>query len=293
MIKRLVLLGREDGCYEMLLDDLITLLKHFRVARYYTKSSVEMWNTKQIYFDETDYFFIIFPHLVGIPFPKKKYWVYFLENNTCGKISQLYNTELVGSLLLNSIKNFDHSETNIKVWQACIPDLHIQILPPPIFSNFIQGGVAVKKYDILFYGHLSERRKVILRSIQSRFPTFKYCISDNIKGVRLNDALLQSKIAVNLHRDENVTCLNQTKLHEIMRYNILIINEMPHEYDEHVLSNYKCCVNFIERIKPDISNIYLLFGLIDDLVGKAGMNGYDFNLGYKKLFVDHYPKLTF
>ena len=44
MIKRLILLGCENGCYEMLLDDIITLLKKFRIARYYVKSSVEMWN---------------------------------------------------------------------------------------------------------------------------------------------------------------------------------------------------------------------------------------------------------
>ena len=54
----------------MLLDDIITLLKKFRIARYYVKSSVEMWNAKRIYFDNNDYFFIIFPHLVEIPVPE-------------------------------------------------------------------------------------------------------------------------------------------------------------------------------------------------------------------------------
>ena len=293
MIRRLVLLGREDGCYEMLLDDLIAVLKKFRIARYYVKSSVEMWNARQIYFDDSDYFFVIFPHLVEIPLPKKKYWVYFLENNTNGNICQLYNTETVGSLLLNSIKSFDYSETNITVWKTYIPDLSIQLLPPPIFSNFIQGGVAVKRYDILFYGKLSERRKVILREIQARFPALRYCISDNIKGSRLNDALLQSRVALILHQDESVATLNQVKLHEIMRYNILILNEMPQEYDDDVLSNYECCVNFFDRIKPDVSNISSLLNAIDDLVDKASIATCDFNLGYRRLFVHHYPKIGF
>ena len=292
MIKRLVLLGKEDGCYEMLLDDLIILLKRFRIARYYVKSSVEMWNTRQIYFDNADYFFTIFPHLVEIPFPEKRYWIYFLENNTGGKISQLYNTELVGSLMLNSIKNFDHSETNVKVWKSYIPDLSIQVLPPPIFTTFITGGSSMKRYDVLFYGYLSERRKVILRSIQSRFPNLKYCISQDIKGDRLNEALLQSKVAINLHRNESVTCLDRPKLHEMMRYNVLIINETPHEYDEYVLRNYKCCVSFIQRIKPDLSNISVLFTAIDELVNKASISSCDFNLGYKKIFLEHYPKIT-
>ena len=56
-------------------------------------------------------------------------------------------------------------------------------------------------------------------------------------------------------KNENAATLNQVKLHEIMRYNILILNEMPQEYDDDVLSNYECCVNFFDRIKPDISNI--------------------------------------
>jgi hypothetical protein len=293
MIRRLVLLGREDGCYEMLLDDLIAVLKRFRIARYYVKSSVETWNARQIYFDESDYFFVIFPHLVEIPFPEKKYWVYFLENNTDGNICQLYNKEIVGSLLLHSIKSFDHNETNIAVWKTHIPDLSIQLLPPPIFSNFIQGGVIVKRYDVLFYGKLSERRKVILREIQSRFPTLKYCISDNMKGSRLNDALLQSKVALNLHQNEDITTLNQVKLHEMMRYNILIVNEMPQEYDDNVLSNYECCVKFVDHIRPDTSNISTLFDAVDDMVSKANSPKCNFNLGYRKLFLHHYPKIGF
>ena len=293
MIKRLILLGRDDGCYEMLLDDIITLLKRFRIARYYVKSSVEMWNAKRIYFDSNDYFFIIFPHLVEIPLPEKKYWVYFLENNTKGKISQLYNTEIVGSLLLNSIKNFDHSEANIKVWKTYISDLSIQLLPPPIFSKFITNNSYTKKYDILFYGYFSERRKVILRSLQSRFPQLRYCISDNIKGSQLDQALSESKVVINLNRDNNVTTLNQVKLHEEMRYNIFILDELPDEYDKTILSNYKCCVDFVEPVKPDLSNISLLFRLLDNTLSKANLGNCDFNIQYKKLFVDHYPTLSF
>ena len=132
MIKRLILLSREDGCYDMMLDDLIFLLKKFRMARYYVKSSVEAWNRREIYYDNDDYFFVIFPHMVDIPFPRGKYWLYLLEQNLHGKISQLYNTKMVGSLLSDSIKNFDYSEHNIAIWKECIPDLKLQFLPTPL-----------------------------------------------------------------------------------------------------------------------------------------------------------------
>ena len=66
-------------------------------------------------------------------------------------------------LLLNSIKNFDHSQRNISL-KNYIPDLSIHLLPPPIFSSFIIDRNDTKRYDVLFYGKLSERRKVILRA---------------------------------------------------------------------------------------------------------------------------------
>ena len=293
MIKRLILLGRDDGCYEMLLDDLVTILKQFRIARYYVKSSVEMWNARQIYFDSSDYFFIVFPHLVTIPFPEKRYWTLFSENNTKNKISQLYNTEIVGTLLLNSIKNFDHSQQNIKVWKNYIPDLSIHLLPPPIFSRFIIERNDVKRYDVLFYGKLSERRKVILRAIQSRFGSFRYCISAKMTGSQLDQALRESKVVVNLHQHDDNTTLNQIKLHEMMRYNIFIVNEIPSEYEEEMITNYKCCVEFVEQVKKDLSNISSLFSIIDDLVAKANLKNCEFNLKYRQLFQNHYPRLSF
>ena len=59
--------GNKYG-YEMLLDDLIAVLKNFRIARYYVKSSVEMWNARQIYFDNSDYFFVIFLYYFNCAF---------------------------------------------------------------------------------------------------------------------------------------------------------------------------------------------------------------------------------
>ena len=102
MIRRLILLNSDDGCYDIMLDDLIILLKKFRMARYYIKSSVEAWNRREIYHDINDYFFILFPHLVQIPFPVKKYWLYFLEQNLIRKFPGWVQTCREKGILLHS-----------------------------------------------------------------------------------------------------------------------------------------------------------------------------------------------
>lgn len=292
MIKRLILLSKEDGCYDMMLDDLIFLLKKFRMARYYVKASVEAWNRREIYYDDDDYFFVIFPHIVDIPLPKGKYWLYFLEQNLYGKISQLYNTKMVGSLLSDSIKNFDFNQSNIEIWQKMIPQLKINYLPVPIYP-ILKGSSVTKRYDLLFYGQMTKRRIEILKSIQDRFPHLKYCIGKDLTGSRLHQAINESKILINLHAEDGECLLEQPKIHEVLRYNIFIISEFPGVDRSELVENYKCCVEFTDIIEKDLSNIGCLFAKITRYVNLTESPNCDYNYGYKLLFAKHYPQISF
>ena len=88
---------------------------------------------------------------------------------------------------------------------------------------------------------------------------------------QLDRALRESKVVVNLHQYDDDNVLNQIKLHEMMRYNLFIVNEMPSEYEEEMITNYRCCIEFVEQVKKDLSNISSLFSIIDDLVAKANL----------------------
>ena len=71
--------------------------------------------------------------MVDIPLPKGKYWLYFLEQNLYGKISQLYNTKMVGSLLSDSIKTLTLIRVILRYGKKMIPQLKINYLPVPIY----------------------------------------------------------------------------------------------------------------------------------------------------------------
>ena len=292
MIRRLILLNSDDGCYDIMLDDLIILLKKFRMARYYIKSSVEAWNRREIYHDINDYFFILFPHLVQIPFPAKKYWLYFLEQNLNGTLSSWYNQKIVGTLLSDSIKNFDFNQNNIKIWQKMIPHLKMNYLPVPIYPIPNNNPVA-KRYDLLFYGQMTKRRVEILKSIQGRFPHLKYCISENLKGAKLHQAMNESRILLNLHAEDGESLLEQPKLHEVLRYNMFIISEFPGIDQTELVENYKCCIEFTDIIKKDLSNMGGLFAKITRYINLTESPKCDYNYGYKILFAKHYPQISF
>ena len=292
MIKRLIILNTEDGCCDMMVGDLIILLRRYNMARYYVKSTIEAWNRREIYYDNSDYFFILFPHKVEVPFPENKYWLYFLEQNLHGNISSWYNTEIVGTLMLHSIRNFDYNDHNIKVWHKHIPELKITHLPLPISRSVTHSRHIEKKYDILFYGCVSNRRREILKKLQQTYPNYRYMISKKLLGDRLKTCIQESKIALNLHYYDGDSLLEQARLHELMRFNTFIISELPGVKQPDLVNNYRCCVDFVDVVEKDLSNISVLFAMIGHLLKLAESPSCTYNMEYKQLFAQHYPEIS-
>ena len=173
-----------------------------------------------------------------------------------------------------------------------IPDLSIHYLPVPIYP-ILPMQKTNKRYDILFYGKITDRRIEILKSIQARFPSFKYCIGKDMTGFRLHQAINESKILINLHAEDGESLLEQPRLHEVLRYNIFIISEFPGADQPELVENYRCCVEFTDIIEKDLSNMGGLFAKITRYINLAESPKCDWNRGYKILFAKHYPQISF
>lgn len=272
----------------MMLDDIVLLLKSRNMARSYVKATAEQWNRGELAAARGDYFFVILPQLLERPLPPKRYWLYFLEQNLGGRLSRHYNTATVGRLLAGSIKSMDYSHSNIKVWERFVPDLTIHYLPVPLPGG-VTGPTRPKKYDVLFYGALNERRREILQELRTRRPGYRYCTDRQLVGEDLRSAIQCSRVALNIHHYDGDTVLEQPRLHELMRYSTFIVSEVPGSGQESMVDNYRSFVEFIPVIEKDLSNIDSMLSAIDRLLAEAAVPGCNYNLAYKRLFIQHYP----
>ena len=119
-----------------------------------------------------------------------------------------------------------------------------------------------KKYDILFFGAPSCRRKNIVYKLTKKFKIY---LTNHVYGKELTKLINQSKILLNLHfYDKGI--LETVILQEGIYLKTHIISEYPCEEDMEAVEPYKDRVEFVEVIKDDLSNIHLLEEKIEELL---------------------------
>lgn len=158
--------------------------------------------------------------------------------------------------LLNLSKNiFDFSEANNFYYNQIRSNVIINNFPICLeYNNFDS------EFDILFYGELNTRRSTILKHLQ------KYCnldikIVSNVFGEKKNNLIKNCKIVLNLHFYQGA-CLETCRINEVLKYNKLVISEEPKDEDFLNKELYSECVQYIDIIKNDISNIKSLINKI-------------------------------
>lgn len=289
MIKRLFILNPGNKCCNIMSVDLLRYFEKKHIAQQCIRAPISAWDRGDIKYKDGDFFFVMLPHFVNKVFPKHTYWLYFLEQNLNNVPSDRYKRPQMLELLQNSIENFDYNKQNIEIWHSNIPRIKFNHLPIPIYSEMFEDNESEKKFDILFYGVMSSRRQHILKKIMKINPTYRCCISQLLGDTFLKKALHESKIVLNIHGFDNDTKLEQVRLHEVMRYNIFIISELPGVMDHALLNQYRPCVDFIDEIdNTDDPNIDELNNTISYLLKQTESAECDYNLENRKLFAQNY-----
>ena len=154
--------------------------------------------------------------------------------------------------LKNSVAVFDYAEENIPILKTHnIKNIFLQMLP--INKRVIQ--VDQYKYDVLFMGELLPRRLTILNYLKT---IFNIKIISDCFGNKINKYLKKSKIILNIHAcDYSLLEINQ--LFESFVYKNIIISEKS---DNNFIM-YNNDVQFVDIIKPDLSNISVLVDKIN------------------------------
>ena len=240
--------------------------------------------------DDTEYFFIIFPHEIHFLLPKHKCFLYQLEQINTDHKYNLFMSPLLINNIKQSIHTFDYSNDNIINYPSNIKHKIIYLPPPCKTINKILNSPN-EGYDILFYGTLNFRRKTILHHLQKKYNVY---IVTNLFGETLETCIKQSKIILNLHYFDN-PCLETLRLNQALPFNKPIISEGIELSNTNVYDKY---VSFIPYLHKDLSNINILLDKIDSVMNTKpnykplirNLNSiFENQLNY--LYIQNYPHL--
>jgi hypothetical protein len=193
-------------------------------------------------------YIILYPQTITkVP---KKYIIFQLEQvKKSNWINDAYNEKIT-----NSICTLDYSLLNCKN-HISEHEGKIVYQPMPMKNIFVMSENY--EHDVLFFGALNKRRTNILNYLKTKF---NIKILHETFGEELHNNLYKSKIVLNLHFYNNAV-LETARLNETLRYNNIIISELP-DNDDPSVEDYGDQVCFIDEIKSDLSNIFVL----DDLL---------------------------
>lgn len=215
----------------------------------------------------TEYFILLLNsdmRILNIPF-YKKYIIYQLT-----QLETNLRNDKIFSMISESLFTMDYSKANIEFY----PDEFLKsilYLPLPI-SKIVEKKIIFSKckYDILFLGTITDRRKKILNNLISRYKS-QIHIKTNIFGPELFEIIKKSKIIINIHEYSN-SLLETSRINEVIVFDKIIISELGSKKDIESNLLYNDKIIFCEEINDELTNIVNLYEKIDYYLNKLNYN---------------------
>ena len=135
-----------------------------------------------------------------------------------------------------------------------------------------------KNIDVLFYGLLNERRKLIINNLLKKNIKVKHLFG--VYGEDRDEWIAKSKLVLNLH-------MYESKIFEIIRVFYLLTNGIP--VVSEIDNNTKFNNNYLDGIKKSSYN-----EIEDDIIHLLNNDVERFNLGEKGFkSITKYPQINF
>ena len=236
--------------------------------------------------NKNNLFIILFPQKVKI-FPKN-YICYQLEQKDISKwinykyLLAILNSKLTWDYSISNINKFDETiKKKIKLFK--IPLISYYYFKPDIYNKYITNNndniISNNEiYDVLFFGHMNERRHKIINYIIKKLNNkYKFRYITGLYGDALFEKILQSKIVLNIHYYEG-SILETCRINEILSCNKLVISELPDISDIDNKNYYNDLIVYYENINDLIDKI--TFYLDNKEI-------YDLKINNNKKFIDN------
>jgi len=178
----------------------------------------------------------------------KNYIIYQLEQKD---ISSWVDKKYQLSILFSK-KTWDYSNSNILKFpdlvQRKMEYFPIPLIPYHYLNNNIKSNIYTNTTNnILFYGSLNDKRKLMLNYLQKKlYPKYKIHIVNNLFEEELFKTILKTKIVINIHFYENAI-LETNRLNECLSCKKLVISEKPSIIDIENYLSYNDKVIFVDN----------------------------------------------
>ena len=179
-----------------------------------------------------DIYLVICPQVFKLLPPREKRLVFQMEQSVS---SRWFNFEYI-NILHNSIAVFDYSKANIDYLKSkgISSDIlfHIPISPVENYDSIVGfwGDNGDKKFEVLFYGDVKNRRRKKFLNILTKY--FNVKIATNLFGNDLYAAISMADVVVNIHYYENAL-LESTRLCECLSLGASVVSEESSDMGEH------------------------------------------------------------
>ena len=175
-----------------------------------------------------------------------------------------YNTEYTQyfTILNHSTKYYiwDFSSSNIMLFNTYYPNINMYYLPllynqylEDYYNNIISKKIDYnnKQIDILFFGTMNMRRKIILDKL-TKYNVKIICIEDNLTNQQLFNYIENSKIILNIYYYTEYV-FDYYRIALLISNKVLVINESPKNIDILIEKNL---INWEQNIiHEDYSNL--------------------------------------
>jgi GR25 family glycosyltransferase involved in LPS biosynthesis len=163
------------------------------------------------------------------------YISYQMEQKSSNWFDSKYITTLENShsILDYSIDNINHLINKGLAWKQFF---YMPVGGIPNYKQFLEeNGYRLirpfKKYDVLFYGVICDRRRKIIDELST---SFNIHIESDCFGEELVSKVLNSRVVVNIHYYEDAI-LETTRIHEVLSLGIPVVSEDStdiHRYED-------------------------------------------------------------
>lgn len=175
---------------------------------------------------DSDLYIVICPqYFKNLP-PREKRIVFQMEQS----VSQRWFTDEYIDVLYNSLCVFDYSEFNIEFIRRNINYSHLSLYHVPIepmpksaLCSCLGQIESLKKYNVLFYGDIkNKRRRYFIEELSKKFDVK---LVSNLYGADLWKELSAARVIVNIHYYNNAL-LETTRISECLTLGIPVVSEM-------------------------------------------------------------------
>ena len=183
--------------------------------------------------------------------PSNRYVLYQLEQLNSPIKFKFRRTREMSKLVESSLATFEYSQANIPYYAPKGSSAAKKVVYLPLLLGSQSATERKKKYDVLFYGTLNARRRLILRRLAEEL---NIKVVSDVFGRKLTELVGKSKIILNIHH-YRTPLMETARLHEALGQDVVIVSEGVSEQERSLMDVYDGLVRFVDPVRYSMDNI--------------------------------------